>query len=167
MDNSMDNSSSRLFLGKNKLMQIALGRTIEDEYDNNLHEVSKFITGSIGLLCTSRPVKEIENYFNSINESDYARAGKHTIPKPITINNKDHISKFQTTMVDQFRKLGLPVEVKNGVLKLVGGREEYVLCRAGKDVMLSVETCKLLALFEIKLAKFCLTLVCRWDREDG
>merc|ERR1711862_339249 len=70
-DDSMSCSSSRLFLGKNKLIQIALGRTIEDEHDLNLHEISsKYITGSIGLLCTSKPKTDIEHCFNSINEDD-------------------------------------------------------------------------------------------------
>merc|ERR1711862_1043762 len=164
-DDSMScSNSSRLFLGKNKLIQIALGRTIEDEHDINLHEVSsKYITGSIGLLCTSKSKSEIEHYFHSINEDDYARVGQYPISQNIIITNQD-IKKFQTTMVDLFRKLGLPVEVNNGILKLIGGREEYVLVKAGKNVMLSVETCKLLHLFEIKVAKFRLTLLCRWDK---
>merc|ERR1711862_628061 len=111
-------SSSRLFLGKNKLIQIALGRTIEDEHDLNLHEVSKYITGSIGLLCTSKSKTDIEH--------DFARVGQYPISQNIIITNQD-IKKFQTTMVDLFRKLGLPVEVNNGILKLIGGREEYSL----------------------------------------
>merc|ERR1712232_425286 len=45
-------ASSRILLGKNKLLHIALGRTPEDEYSDNLRHVAKLITGSVGLLFT-------------------------------------------------------------------------------------------------------------------
>jgi len=171
-DDAMDtttsdkNTSSRLFLGKNKLMQIALGRSIEEEHDTNLSKVSKHISGSVGILCTSKSVKDIEQYFASINEDDYARGGSTvSITEPVIITNKD-LQSFQTTMVDQFRKLGLPVDVNMGKVCLVG-RDEYTLVKKGDNVMLSVETCKLLHLFEIKLAKFRLNLVCRWEKDGN
>lgn len=167
MDTATDKKeSSRLFLGKNKLMQIALGRTIEEEHDTNLSKVSKHISGSVGILCTSKSIKEIEQYFASINEDDYARGGSTvTISEPVIITNKD-LESFQTTMVDQFRKLGLPVDVIVGKVCLVG-RDEYALVKKGENVVLSVETCKLLHLFKIKLAKFRLNLVCRWEKDGN
>ena len=163
MDDEGINHNSRLFLGKNKLMQIALGRSEEEEHDLNLQQVSKHISGSVGILCTSKSIKEIEKYFSTLSEDDYARGGNTvTLTSPIIITNDNHLSLFQTTMVDQFRKLGLPVEVNMGKVCLVG-REEFVLVKKGESV-LSVETCKLLHLFEIRLAKFRLGLLCRWEK---
>jgi ribosomal protein L10 len=66
---------SRIFLGKNKLLQIALGKTEEDEYGDNLRQVAELTTGSVGLLLTSRPRDEVESYFRSLVEEDFCRAG--------------------------------------------------------------------------------------------
>lgn len=50
---------SKIFMGKNKLLQISLGKGVEDEYADGLHEVSKLISGSVGLLATSRAKEEV------------------------------------------------------------------------------------------------------------
>merc|ERR1711865_749191 len=65
---------SRIFLGKNKLLQIALGRTPEDEYADNLRHVSNKISKSVGLLMTSKAREEVEEYFSDLVEPDFARA---------------------------------------------------------------------------------------------
>lgn len=39
---------SRFFMGKNKVMMIALGKTVEDEYQDNLKQVSKCLRGQVG-----------------------------------------------------------------------------------------------------------------------
>lgn len=80
-------SSSRIYLGKNKLLQIALGRTAEEEYADNLRHVAKRVTGgSVGLLFTSRPRDEVESYFANLVEEDFARAGaswkRESFPSP-------------------------------------------------------------------------------------
>lgn len=38
---------SRFFMGKNKVMMLALGRTVENEYQDNLHQVSKRLRGQV------------------------------------------------------------------------------------------------------------------------
>ena len=48
---------SRLFLGKNKVMQIALGRTEAEEYGDELMEISKQLSGNKGLLFSDKNVK--------------------------------------------------------------------------------------------------------------
>ncbi len=37
----MDWKDSRFFLGKNKIMQVALGRNAEEEYQENMHKISE------------------------------------------------------------------------------------------------------------------------------
>ncbi len=159
-----DAASSRIFLGKNKLMQIALGRTPEDEYADNLRHVAKLTTGSVGLLVTSMPKEEVEEYFTNLVEPDFARAGSKAT-QTVAITN-DMLSLHPVSMVEQFRKLGLPVEVKSGRLVLIGGRTEYVLCQKDTTV-LSAEKCKLLVSFGIMLADFSVGLICRWAKDDG
>lgn len=40
-DVRMDWKESRIFLGKNSIAQVALGRTVEEEYKDNLHLISQ------------------------------------------------------------------------------------------------------------------------------
>jgi mRNA turnover protein 4 len=159
----MEGKSSRIFLGKNKLLQIALGRTPEEEYADNLRHVSKLTSGSVGLLFTSRPSTEVEQYFEDLVEEDFARAGS-VAPRQVAVTN-DMVATHPVSMVEQFRKLGLPVEVQNGRLALIGGTNEYIVCKAGET--LSAEACKSLVHFGIKLAEFRLKLICKWSSAEG
>ena len=152
-------NDSRIFLGKNKLLQIALGRTPEEEYSDNLRHVAKRITGgSVGLLITSKPGKEVESYFESLSEPDYARAGAKA-PVEVSVT-EDKMSTFPVSMMEQLRKLGMPVEIKQGKVVFRDGQESYRICK--KDEVLSAEQCKLLKHFEIKLINFEVKLLCRW-----
>mmetsp|Transcript_35633 Transcript_35633/g.78091 ORF Transcript_35633/g.78091 Transcript_35633/m.78091 type:complete len:225 (-) Transcript_35633:155-829(-) len=157
-----EGKSSRIFLGKNKLMQIALGKTPEDEHADNLRRVSKLTTGSVGLLATSKPRDEVEEYFANFVEEDFARAGSIT-PRTVKIT-ADMVATHPVSMTEQFRKLGMPVEVQNGKVALVGGKTEYVACKKGQP--LSAEACKILVHFGVKLSEFRVSLVCRWSNGD-
>ena len=42
-DVRMDWKESRIFLGKNSIAQVALGRTVEEEYKDNLHLISQVL----------------------------------------------------------------------------------------------------------------------------
>lgn len=152
---------SRIILGKNKLLQIALGRTTEDEYGDNLREVSKLISGSVGLLLTDRPRDEVVQYFEKDTvERDFARAGSIS-PERVVITS-EMVATHPVSMVEQFRKLRLPVEVQNGKVGFVSGdNTEHVVCKEGQA--LSAEACKLLVHFGVKLADFRISLVCNWS----
>jgi len=168
--NSMDDdddeggaAEGRIFLGKNKLLQIALGRTPEDEYSDNLHQLSKALSGSVGILCTNQSPSDVEGYFASLAVEDFARSGA-TAPKTVMLT-KEQVETHPVSMVEQFRKLGLPVEVQNGRVGFIGGRTEWEVCQEGKE--LSVEQCKILVHMGVKLSVFRIGLVSRWEKEDG
>lgn len=40
---------SRFFMGKNKVMILALGKSEQDEYQDNLRQVSKRLKGQVGM----------------------------------------------------------------------------------------------------------------------
>ena len=65
----------RFYQGKNKLTQIALGRTEEEETLPGLHKVSEQLVGEVGLLFTDKKSEEVVKYFNSFNQATFARAG--------------------------------------------------------------------------------------------
>lgn len=158
-NNSNNNESSRIFLGKNKLMQIALGKTIEDEYADGIHQISKRISGSVGLLLTNKEDKKVQDYFANMVEEDFARCGA-VAPRRVVLT-PEMIETHPVSMVEQFRKCGLPVDVSNGRVVLTGaGKTEHVVCTKGK--VLSAEDCKLLFHFGIRLAEFRIKLVAKW-----
>lgn len=153
---------SKIMLGKNKLLQIAFGKTPEDEYSDNIRHVSKEISESVGLLFTSRPRAEVEEFFANFSEPDYARSG-FVSPRDVVVTN-EMLFNHPVSMLEQtFKKLGLPVKINNGKIVLLDNKGEYKLCKEGET--LSPEKCKLLTHFGIKLSEFRVKLVCHWS--DG
>ena len=53
---------SRFFLGKNKVIQVALGKTPEDEHADNTHLLSKYMRGQVALMLTNKSKEELEKY---------------------------------------------------------------------------------------------------------
>jgi mRNA turnover protein 4 len=105
----------------------------------------------------------VEEYFANLAVDDFARAGQVS-PKTVVLS-KSQIETHPVSMVEQFRKLGLPVEVKNGRVAFVGGREEWEVCKEGKE--LTVEQCKILVHMGVKLSVFRIELLRRWEKEEG
>ena len=64
---------SRLFLGKNKVTQLALGKSAEDEYQDNLRHISALVSGSVGILATNRSREEIDRWFSDFEVDDFAK----------------------------------------------------------------------------------------------
>jgi mRNA turnover protein 4 len=158
-DDGMD-MPSKIMLGKNKLLQIALGRTPEDEYADNTRHVSKEIGESVGLLFTSRPRSEVEEYFANFVEPDFARSG-FVSPRDVFVTNEMLFNHPVTMVEQQFRKQGLPVKIDNGKIVLLEGITEHRLCKEGET--LSPDKCRALTHFGVKLSEFKVKLVCRWS----
>ena len=73
-----------MILGKRKVLQKALGETIEEEYKDNLHQLSKLCEGLPGLLFTDESPETVEAYFKAYSKQDYSRA-KSRAPIDFTI----------------------------------------------------------------------------------
>jgi mRNA turnover protein 4 len=162
-DSEGGSGGAKIMLGKNKLLQIALGRTTEDEYAENLRHMTKHITESVGLLFTSQPHSEVEEFFANFVEPDFARAG-FVAPRDVVLDNDMLASQPVTMLEQQFKKQGLPIDIDNGKLVLRNGKEEYKLCKKGE--ILSPEKCNALMQFGIQLSEFRVQLVCRWSKEE-
>ena len=150
---------SRLYLGKNKVAHVALGKAEADEYRENLSMVSKQLTGDCGLFFTSRTKKEVLDYFKKFKFVDYAKAG-FVAGENVQIKAGPLDTKFPTSMMEQLRKLGMVVEIDTGVIIL---RESYTA--AAKGQALTPEQCKVLVHFERKLSPFKISLASHWT--DG
>ncbi|KAL1771039.1 mRNA turnover protein 4-like isoform X2 [Sigmodon hispidus] len=134
------------FLGKNKVMMVAFGRSPSDEYKDNLHQVNKKLRGEVGLLFTNRR-KELNEWFTKYTEMDFARAeNKATLTVSL---DPGPLRQFPHFMEPQLRQLGLPIALKKGVVTLLS---DYEVCKEGN--MLTPEQARILKLFGYEMAEF-------------
>ncbi|KAI3898151.1 hypothetical protein C5167_012244 [Papaver somniferum] len=152
-------SSSRFFLGSNKVMQISLGRSVSDEIRPGLHKVSKLLHGDAGLCFTNLPKEEIMRLFAEFEEHDFARTGTTSTEKVEL--QEGPLEQFSHEMEPFLRKQGMPVRLNKGVIELVS---DFVVCEEGKP--LSPEASRILRLLGNKMATFRLHVICRWSPED-
>ncbi|TRY91806.1 hypothetical protein DNTS_012063 [Danionella cerebrum] len=151
---------SRFFFGKNKVMMIALGKGPTDEYKDNLHKVSRFLTGEVGVLFTNKTKEEVQGYFTEFKELDFARAG-NTASMAVTLD-EGPLEQFTHSMEPQLRQLGLPTTLKKGVVTLL---KDFEVCKEGDT--LTPEQARILKLFGIEMAEFKLSIKCMWNSESG
>ncbi|KAJ0074962.1 hypothetical protein Patl1_34571 [Pistacia atlantica] len=151
--------TSRFFLGSNKVMQVALGRSVADEIRPGLYKVSKLLRGDTGLFLTNMSKEEVESLFNKYEEYDFARTGS-TATEKVELSSGP-LEQFTHEMEPLLRKQGMPVRLNKGVVELVS---DFVVCEEGKPI--SPESARILRLLGIKMATFKLHLICRWSPED-
>jgi mRNA turnover protein 4 len=147
--------TTRFFMGKNKVMAVALGRSGELEYKERLSHVAEHLLGNCALMCSNEPLADVQAAFADFGESDFARSGcvaVRTVSFP-----EGPLPHFAHTMDPYLRKLGMPCVLKRGVITL---ERAYTVCTAG-DV-LTPEQAQLLKLLDIKMAEFAFTLTCHW-----
>ncbi|CAA2982743.1 mRNA turnover 4 homolog [Olea europaea subsp. europaea] len=133
-------SSSRFFLGSNKVMQVALGRSVADEIRPGLHKISKLLRGDSGLCFTSLPKEEVERLFNEYEDYDFARTGSIATEKVEL--NEGPLDQFTHEMEPFLRKQGMPVRLNKGVVELVS---DFIVCEEGKP--LSPEAARILVVY--------------------
>jgi mRNA turnover protein 4 len=149
---------SKISLGKNNLMQAALGKKEADEYKENLRMLSSKITGESGLLFTDLPKEEVIAYFDGLRVADYAKAG--AIPRENIVIKPGPLA-FPVDMLDQLRKLGLVVEVLNGTMVLKTG---FQVTRKG--VALTPEQAKVLVHMGKKISIFKVSVLGCWNEGE-
>ncbi|KAJ4979976.1 hypothetical protein NE237_010756 [Protea cynaroides] len=152
-------STSRFFLGSNKVMQVSLGRSIADEIRPGVHKVSKLLRGDTGLYFTNLPKEEVQRLFEEYEEYDFARTGS-TATEKVELK-EGPLDQFTHEMEPFLRKQGMPVRLNKGVVELVS---DFVACEEGNP--LSPEAARILRLLGIKMATFRLHLICRWSPDD-
>lgn len=149
---------SRLFLGNNRLMALAIGRDKENSQRPELFQLSPFLTGHCGLLMTNLPKKEVKAYFAGVCEEVYARTGQPA--SQTCVLPPGPLPQFPHSMFDHLHKLGLPIRLDKGVITL---DQEVTVCEEGDT--LSAEAAQILRLLDIKLAAFSIELTAHWS--DG
>ncbi|KAJ5677749.1 hypothetical protein N7523_004232 [Penicillium sp. IBT 18751x] len=170
-------SDSRVFFGKTKVMAVALGNSPENEAAPNMHKLTPYLTGAVGLLFTSRSVESVLEYFENFRPLDFARAGTKAtrsfmIPNGLVCSQAGEIPAEQDepishTMEPALRKLGVPTRLVKGkvMLELTEGQEGYKVCREGET--LDSRQTTLMKMFGITSAEFKVDLKAQWSRATG
>ena len=70
------------------------------------------LRGSVGLLFTNKSKEEVEEWFKSFAESDFARSG-FTAEESVSLD-AGALEQFPHNMEPQLRQLGLPTALKKG-----------------------------------------------------
>uniref|UniRef100_A0A6G3MIG0 Ribosome assembly factor mrt4 (Trinotate prediction) n=1 Tax=Henneguya salminicola TaxID=69463 RepID=A0A6G3MIG0_HENSL len=65
----------RIFFGNNKIISVVFGRKPEEESANNIHQLTQYLEGEVGVLFTNQKKKFIENYFQQLSVEEFSRAG--------------------------------------------------------------------------------------------
>ena len=150
-----DFEGSKFFLGKNKVMQYALGRTPEEEFKENLCLAGRHIKQECCLLFTNE--ENVEEYFNNFSSKDFARAGA-VAPKTIALpKGPEALETLSFAMEPHLRQLGLPTKLVRQKIHLI---DEVTLAEEGK--VITAENAKILKLLGHRLAEFKLKVVAKW-----
>eukprot|EP00245_Coleochaete_scutata_P007403 TRINITY_DN2273_c0_g1_i1.p1 TRINITY_DN2273_c0_g1~~TRINITY_DN2273_c0_g1_i1.p1 ORF type:complete len:249 (+),score=67.04 TRINITY_DN2273_c0_g1_i1:182-928(+) len=151
--------TSRFFLGSNKVLQIALGKTAADEHRDGLHKLSELVKGNRGLFFTNLPKEEASRIFEEYEERDFVRTGNlatETVELP-----EGPLEMFPHDMEPFLRKQGMPVRLNRGVVELVS---DFTVCREGEHI--SPEASRILRLLGKKMAAFKMYLIARWAPDE-
>lgn len=151
---------SRFFIGKNTVIAIGLGKTKEDEIQDDIHKISACLKGSCGLFFTNKPKNEVIEWFNNYSVVDYARTGFKV--KENFALSAGPLPDFSHAMEPYLRKLGLPTSLERGVVTLL---KDYEVCKAGN--VLTPEQAQILKLLDKKLATFRFNLKAVWTKGQG
>ena len=151
---------SKFYIGKNKVVQVALGRSPEEESVDNSHQLSKFMRGQVCLLFTNKSDKELQSYISALDEPDFAKAGTKATYTVFLQKGTEALADKGHGMEPYLRQLGLPTKLNMQKIELLA---DTFVCREGQE--LSVEQCKILKLLGHQMAKFTLKLLATRDQK--
>lgn len=125
-------SDSIFLIGKNKVMQVALGKNSEEEIKENSTKLEKYLKGNCGLFFSNEEPDKIINYFKEYNCPYFGNVG--TISNQTVILKRgfeEKLNDFPSSMESQFRQIGLNVKLDNGKFYLL---DEFIVCEEGKPL---------------------------------
>lgn len=158
-------------------MAVALGQTPESEAATNLHQLTPYLTGAVGLLFTSRSPDSVIEYFDNFRPLDFARAGtvstrSFSLPNGLVYSRGGDLPASEDepishTIEPELRKLGIPTRLVKGkvMLELTEGQDSFPICREG-EVLDSRQT-TLLKMFGVVSSEFHVALKAQWSRDSG
>ena len=126
-------SDTKFFLGKNKVIHVALGKSPETESADNLHLLSKYMTGQVCLVLSNKTKAELEKVFEQEAESveDFATAGTVASYTVHLKKGKEALDGYGHAMEPYLNKLGLPTKLDFQKIELL---HDVYVCREGQTI---------------------------------
>lgn len=157
----------RFFIGKNRVMALALGLDEASECSPNMSHLARLLRGDLGLLFTNEPPERVQLVLAEAQEEDYARTGnKASIgvvieADPAGLCNVDTNERLPATVEPQLRAAGMPTKLRGGTVLLAA--DTYEVCQEGKT--LTADQARILKIFGIKMATFGVILLAHHQRD--
>lgn len=176
----VDFSDSRIFMGKTKVMAVALGHNEETECVPGVSALTDHIKGDVGMLFTNRDPTEVEQYFETFINLDFSRSGA-VAPQEVRIPPGELYTMYGVaggeedplplSIEPQLRKLGVPTRILKGKVVLeetpdstMDDEEGYQVCKEG-DVLDSRQT-SILKIFGVRMSEFKMELKAVYNKAD-
>lgn len=151
---------SRFIFGKNRVMQLALGKSEAEETEIDLHKLASRLRGQCGLLFTDRSEDDVLEWSKQYSALEYARSG--FIATETIVLPEGPLEDFSHAIEPHLRSLGMPTKLEKGVVTLY---KEYTVCTEGK--VLTPEQARILKLIAKPMATFTLEIKCSWSKDGG
>lgn len=151
---------SRFLFGKNKVIALAFGKSVEDEVADGIHKMTAYLREQCGLLFTNRTEKEVIKWMEDYSTLEYARSG-FTVSDTVELP-EGPLSEFPHSIEPRLRQLGMPTTLKKGVITLI---KDFVVCKKGQT--LTPEQAKILELLQVPLAAFKLVPLGVYSKKNG
>lgn len=158
----------RFFIGKNRVMALALGLDEASECSPNMSHMARRLRGDLGLLFTNESPECVQLALAEIQEEDYARTGNKARTSvvieaaPAGLCNVDTNEPLPATVEPQLRAAGMPTKLRGGTVLLAA--DSYEVCQEGK--VLTADQTRILKVFGIKMATFGVVLLAH-HQQDG
>lgn len=138
-----DWNGSKLILGKRKVLQKALGESVEDAYKERSNELAEILvdqTGLNALLFTDETPENVEAYFAAFVKLDFAKANNKapidfTIPQGIVYSRggqipiEEDVPMSHSMEVTLRTKYKIPTKIQGGKIYL---DEPFIVCKKGE-----------------------------------
>lgn len=102
---------SKFFMGKNKVMQLALGKTQAEEVKAGLAKLAQHVSGSRGLLATDKDEEEVRSALENVSEMHFARSGFEATHNYQLAAGTLPADRCPHPMEPMLRRLGLPTKL--------------------------------------------------------
>lgn len=153
-------SDSRFYFGRKKIVQVAFGRSAEEEYADGLMKVGEMLKGNVGVFFTNREHEKVVDFFEKYGVAGYARSGFVATKKVVL--KEGELEQFEASQQKNLQLVGLPVGLAKGKMMLL---KDFRVCNEG-DV-LTPENAKILEFMGIQMAMFRIRLLCHYQKSDG
>merc|ERR1719389_630124 len=93
---------------------------------------------------------------------DFARSGATCTETVELSKGPDTLAKLPHSIEAHLRQLGLPTQLREGVIHLLG---DHTVCKEGQE--LSADAAQILKLLDVKQARFLMTVEAHWTKDGG